>query len=250
MAARKMTVLWMIVPITLFVMLGALFAVRSLFPDVREVSWNPMDRVISVDGVKIRYREYPDTERRDPRNRRPAIVLLHGFRGELDHWQPTMERLHGFRVIALDLVGFGGSDKPHISYDLDTQSRYLVQFLENIGVEKVVLVGISMGASLTAWTAAKVPEKVAGLIMIAPSGYPGTLYKEWPHSTFFKPGIVNRVLCVIACSKWYRKIFPSNLGVQTLTVTASYNCHPRLVARRRHNVVRIQPGIPEDYPAA
>jgi len=204
-------------------MVIAMFVVAdALFPKIKPVNRSPDDLSIVVNGSKIRYRDTLQTAR-NLNSKLPTLVLLHGFRGTLDHWQKTVSYLPQYRVVSLDLVGFGGSDRPLISYDLDTQSEYLEDFMQQLGLGKVVLVGISMGASLTAWTAATDPERVAGLIMIAPSGYPGSLQKEWPHDLFYRPGIANRLLCLIVCSDIFAKLYPENLGRQALNVTASYN---------------------------
>lgn len=202
--------------------IAVLFGTSTLFPKIKAVNNKPDDLSITVNGSKLRYRDTLKTIP-DWNSKSPTLVLLHGFRGTLDHWQKTIAYLPKIRVVSIDLVGFGGSDRPLISYDLNTQSEYLEEFLQKLNLDKVVLVGISMGASLTAWTAAMDPNRVAGLIMIAPSGYPGSLKKEWPHSLFYRPGLANSVLCLIVCSDLYAKLFPDSLGRQALNVTASYN---------------------------
>ncbi|MFC1831583.1 alpha/beta fold hydrolase [Thermodesulfobacteriota bacterium] len=153
----------------------------------------------------------------------PALILLHGFGGRLDEWEKIIPMFPENRVIALDLLGFGGSDRPAVSYDLETQRLYLQAFLEKLGVRRAVLAGRSMGASLAAWTAAISGEQTVGLVLIAPSAYPGSLTYPWPLSWIFKPGFWNQIGAFFVDNVFFRKLFPFSTAPQGVTVTRSYN---------------------------
>ena len=175
----------------------------------------PSDKYVKVKGAKIRYH--------DSGEREPALVLLHGFGDGLEEWNEIMPFFPKNRVVALDLLGFGGSDRPAVSYDLETQRLYLLAFLKELGVRRALLVGRSMGASLAAWTAAKSGEQTVGLVLIAPSAYPGSLTYPWPLSWIFKPGFWNEIGSFFVDNVLFRKLFPFSVAPQGVTVTKSYN---------------------------
>ncbi len=153
----------------------------------------------------------------------PNIILLHGFGGNLKSWDPLSSYLKCGRLISLDIIGFGGSDRPRIKYDLETHRRYLIKFMDVLKIERAVLVGSSMGASIAVWTASNSHERVLALILFAPSGYPGSMKHKWPAHMLYKPGILNRVARQFVESSLYEILFPDSLGRQALCVTASYD---------------------------
>jgi pimeloyl-ACP methyl ester carboxylesterase len=94
------------------------------------------------------------------------IVLLHGLTGTHEYFAPLALRLsQTSRVIAPDLLGFGRSPWPDISYSVDEHLSALEQVLPK---EPAVLIGHSMGALLALEFARRNPERVAGLVMISP----------------------------------------------------------------------------------
>ncbi|NJL93810.1 MAG: alpha/beta fold hydrolase [Anaerolineae bacterium] len=77
------------------------------------------------------------------------IVLLHGWLGSWRYWVPTMQQLTvKYRCYALDLWGFGDSGKDPARYTLERQVRLIDQFLDEMEIPKVVLVGHALGQSL------------------------------------------------------------------------------------------------------
>jgi pimeloyl-ACP methyl ester carboxylesterase len=173
------------------------------------------DLFTTVMGEEIRYRVHGSGE--------PTIIFLHGFGGALTEWRKIMPKLPNNRTIALDLLGFGGSDRPSISYDLETQRKYLVAFMKELKIKQAVLAGRSMGASIAAWTASKSQEKILGLILIAPSAYPGSLTYPWPLSWVFKPGWWNRIASICVDNSIFRRFFPYSQAPQAISVTRSYD---------------------------
>ena len=78
------------------------------------------------------------------------VVLLHGFGASLGHWRHNIPVLAaaGYRVYALDLLGFGGSDKPELSYSLELWEEMLADFWRELIQAPAVWVGNSIGALL------------------------------------------------------------------------------------------------------
>lgn len=100
------------------------------------------------------------------------LVLVHGFGGDKDNWVRVARSLRGpMRVIALDLPGYGESDAPaDAAYSIAAQVEHLHAFLAQIGLTRAHLGGHSMGGNIVASYAAKYPNQVASLWLVAPSG--------------------------------------------------------------------------------
>jgi pimeloyl-ACP methyl ester carboxylesterase len=100
----------------------------------------------------------------------PPVVLLHGLGATNASMLPTMRELAtDHRVLAPDLPGFGDSDKPVRAYDPAFYARWLVAFLDALGIQRAVLVGNSMGGRIAIETALTAPARVERLVLYAPS---------------------------------------------------------------------------------
>jgi pimeloyl-ACP methyl ester carboxylesterase len=117
-----------------------------------------------VDGFRIVYL--------DSGGSGEPVVLVHGFGGEKDNWVRTARLLRPkVRVIALDLPGYGESDSPlDGSYTIADQVEHLHAFIAALGLTHVSLGGHSMGGNVVATYAAKYPNEVGSLWLIANSG--------------------------------------------------------------------------------
>jgi len=75
------------------------------------------------------------------------LVLVHGLGGKAQDWAPMMPSFmrHGYRVYALDLLGFGQSDSPDVDYSISLQAEILQQFFESQHLTRADLGGWSMG---------------------------------------------------------------------------------------------------------
>ena len=100
------------------------------------------------------------------------LVLLHGFMGSKEHWTPAARPLaRQFRVTALDLPGFGQSALvPGSDYSVPAQVERLRGFVDAVGLETFWLGGSSMGGNIAGAFAARYPERVRGLWLVAPLG--------------------------------------------------------------------------------
>lgn len=100
-----------------------------------------------------------------------ALVLVHGMFGDHLDWEPVLEPLAArHRVIAVDLPGFGASDKPDREYTADFFLETLDGLLEELGVERAALAGNSFGGILATLYAARHPDRVSRLILVAGGG--------------------------------------------------------------------------------
>ena len=116
------------------------------------------------------------------------MVLLHGLGGDGSCWAPNIGPLAAdFRVIALDEIGFGQSDKPLANYHNGMLSEFLVDFLKAVGAPKASLAGNSMGASVAAYTAVHYPNAVDRLVLVDGAGF--QLPPRDPHVAQIQNGV-------------------------------------------------------------
>jgi pimeloyl-ACP methyl ester carboxylesterase len=101
-----------------------------------------------------------------------TLLLLHGFGESLTTWRAVFDPLGArWRVIAIDLPGFGGSAKPDSSYALPVMTDRLSRFVDRWTSGTLVVVGHSMGGELAAALALARPDRVRLLVLIAPAGF-------------------------------------------------------------------------------
>jgi len=101
-----------------------------------------------------------------------TVVLLHGnnfagfyFGGPIDAF-----RKEGFRVVVPDQIGYGRSSKPIMTYTFDDMARNTHLILEHLGIQKVMVVGHSMGGMLAARFSTQFPDTVERLVLYNPIG--------------------------------------------------------------------------------
>lgn len=137
-----------------------------------------------------------------------TIVLLHGMSGSARYWQNFTPYLpKSRRIVALDLLGFGLSPKPkNIIYNYETHLESIIQTLKHIGVcMPLTLVGHSMGGLLALRLAAKHPDLVKKLVLIAAPIYetPHQAHLAITQSSKLKElayyGFSSRILCNTWC---------------------------------------------------
>lgn len=112
---------------------------------------------LEVEGARVRYVDVGEG---------PAVVLLHGFASSIENWTAVMPALvENHRVIAIDLKGFGWTDRPVSDYSPAAQAQLVKAVLDARGVQKVSLVAHSWGSSVAlAFTMAN-PTRVERLAL-------------------------------------------------------------------------------------
>ncbi len=120
----------------------------------------------NVAGVRVHYVD---------RGKGPAVVLVHGFASSLETWSSMMPALEkkGFRVIALDLKGFGWTDRPEGDYSPDAEAKLIYGLLDQRGVDRFALVAHSWGSSVALAAALQQPARVTRLAL-----YDAWVYEE------------------------------------------------------------------------
>ncbi|MCP4578151.1 MAG: alpha/beta hydrolase [Deltaproteobacteria bacterium] len=124
------------------------------------------DHFVAIDGIRYHYTEYPALGE--------DIFLLHGFGSSTYTWKKVALLLQakGYHVWALDMKGFGWSDKPrNDDYSPEQLMAEVNAWMDKIGLRKVVFVGNSLGGAI-AWNMALAhPDKVKKLVLIDAAGF-------------------------------------------------------------------------------
>jgi len=101
-----------------------------------------------------------------------ALVLLHGFNGDADHFGRLARHLTGhFRILAPDLPGFGETEYTGaVDYRIEAQAESVVRWMDRVGIQRCYLGGSSMGGYIACAIAARHPERIRALWLLAPGG--------------------------------------------------------------------------------
>jgi pimeloyl-ACP methyl ester carboxylesterase len=115
-------------------------------------------------GWQTRY-----TYQRSSSNKSAApVLLLHGFGASIGHWHHNIEFLATHHTVyGLDLVGWGGSRKPNIKYDIDLWVDQVYDFWQTFIGQPMILIGNSIGSLVALVAAARHPEMATSLIMVS-----------------------------------------------------------------------------------
>ena len=117
---------------------------------------------VDVDGIRVHYQQAGD-------ERAPAMVLIHGFASSTLVWSQVFLKLAeaGFRVIAVDMLGYGYSAKPRNGeYTIAGQAKLLVRLLDRLGIPRAIFVGSSYGGAVAATCALDYADRVEKLILV------------------------------------------------------------------------------------
>ena len=136
---------------------------------------------IVIDGGLIHYESI---------GRGKPLIFLHGWLGSWRYWMNSMEELSAyFRTYALDMWGFGDSDKTFERYRLLDYINLLTSFMDELGIQKVSLVGHSLGAMVAVRFASRYPERVEKMVAVSLP-----LMGKAVNSGFFKPNNVVKLI--------------------------------------------------------
>ena len=90
------------------------------------------------------------------------VVFLHGWLGSWRYWFPTMERVaENFRTYSFDFWGFGESRRKSTYESIQNYSDQVIRFLDELGIDRCLLVGHSMGGMVAVKTAINHPKRIS-----------------------------------------------------------------------------------------
>ena len=117
---------------------------------------------VPVDGARVHFQEFGE-----PGD--PTLLLIHGYTASTYAWRTAAPMLadEGFRVIAVDLLGFGYSEKPRwFDYSIQAQARMVSRFMDRLGIGRATVVGSSYGGAVAATLALDYAERVEKLVLV------------------------------------------------------------------------------------
>ena len=102
----------------------------------------------------------------------PVVVLLHGLASDADTWDKAIDLLaeRGLRVLAVDLLGHGASDKPDTDYLLEDFAESLARFLDALGIASATLCGHSFGGAVAMFFGTRHPDRVERVVLVSAGG--------------------------------------------------------------------------------
>ncbi|MFZ0660538.1 MAG: alpha/beta hydrolase [Candidatus Binataceae bacterium] len=114
--------------------------------------------IASINGISIAYRD---------RGSGAAVVFVHGHPFDQSMWDPQLAALSWkYRTITLDLRGYGKSEVPNVNATtVETMAADIKSLLDHLGIQKTVVVGLSMGGQVAMAFADLFPERLAGLVL-------------------------------------------------------------------------------------
>jgi pimeloyl-ACP methyl ester carboxylesterase len=119
----------------------------------------PDSRFAKLDTIRVHYHNYGTGNE--------ALVFVHGWTCNLNFWKANIPAfVKQTRVIAIDLPGHGESDKPQTTYSMDLFARAIDAVLQDAKVERVVLLGHSMGTPVIRQFYRRYPQKTQGLVLV------------------------------------------------------------------------------------
>jgi len=162
------------------------------------------DGAVTVEGSRIHYRDAGDGQ---------PVVLLHG--GIIDaasvSWPPVIDRLApDYRVLAPDLLGYGESDLPPGPYSIPRHASVVAAVIDELELESVTLVGLSLGGAVAMQVALDRPDLVDRLVPIDPFGLGQELPNGLLSYLLARVQLFNRI--AIAAFRRSRRLTRASLG--------------------------------------
>lgn len=110
-----------------------------------------------------------------------TVVFVHGLGSYLKFWRSQLDAFHqqGYHVVAVDLPGYGKSDKPgSFPYTMEAMADVVRELVQGLGVQKPILAGHSMGGQTSLSYAIRYPEDLSALVLVSPAGFEKFSWKE------------------------------------------------------------------------
>lgn len=121
------------------------------------------ERVAMLNGYEFRYLDSGEG---------PAVLFIHGLTGSSRNWAHLVDMLNtDHRILVPDLHGHGASAKPMGDYSLSAHAATLRDLLDRLGIDRVTLVGHSLGGGIAMQFCYLFPERVERLVLVASGGF-------------------------------------------------------------------------------
>ena len=208
----------------------------------------------SIDPAEIRFR--PGVRREGPFRIRyvtvhgyrrayvmagagPALLLVHGIGDSSDTWRPVFDELARYHtVIAPDLLGHGRSEKPRADYTIAGFANGMRDLLAVLGVDRVTVVGHSLGGGVAAQFAYQFPERCERLVLVGSGGVGRTVspllrFAAVPGAEVLMPFLgLPPVRALSRAGASLLRILDTALGRDAVEILAVFDALPDTQARR------------------
>ncbi len=191
--------------IALGLLVGTLFVLPLVvpLPPLRdtvppEALADPDSQFVVLDGITVHYKAAGAGE--------TGFVLLHGFGASTFSWREVLSAFSAWgNTVAFDRPGFGLTERPLAwvganPYAAESQIAFALCLMDELGIEKAILVGHSAGGGIALLTALTHPERVAALVLISPATGGGGPFPAWlrpvlatPQARRLGPLLVRRI---------------------------------------------------------
>lgn len=130
-----------------------------------DIDWPAYTQTAMIGGKKVNFVDYGDPSQ-------PPVVLIHGLAASWQCWLENIPALaEDFRVVALDLPGFGESEMPRETISIDGYAHCVAELLDHLNIASASLIGNSMGGQTSVRFALDFPERTERVILVSPAGY-------------------------------------------------------------------------------
>jgi len=131
----------------------------SLLLIIFSCSKKPDNVAISADGINIVFDQKGDGDL--------AIVFVHGFSTTRQYWNYQLEHFSNeYKVVTIDIGGFGESGTSRSNWTVTAMGEDVIAVINKLKLNRVILVGHSMGGPVIVEAAKLIPEKIAGLVPV------------------------------------------------------------------------------------
>jgi pimeloyl-ACP methyl ester carboxylesterase len=151
-------------------------------PNWREVDWRAHLHQAEVDGASVNYVDIGSGEE-------SPVIFIHGLAGQWQNWLENIPRIsQERRVIAPDLPGHGASKPPRDEISISGCGRMVHGLAEQLGIERAVVVGNSMGGFVASEVAIQFPGFVERLMLVSAAGISSASVSQAPVMTLGRIG--------------------------------------------------------------
>jgi pimeloyl-ACP methyl ester carboxylesterase len=180
-------------------------------------------RTVRAGGHAIAYREAGPADG-------PVVVLLHGLASDADTWDKALGPLaeRHLRVLAVDLIGHGESDKPSVEYLLSDFAHSLAEFLDALAIPTATLCGHSFGGAIAMYFGTRHPERVERVVLVSAGGLGREVHPVLRAAAL---PVVAPVVLRAATRPWLRRVYRHPRVHRALRLTPDNLINLRRAAR-------------------
>ncbi len=195
----------------------------------------PPDQYLKLGNINTRF--WAAGEKGTP------IILVHGLGGSIENWAYNIDAMaQRHRVYALDLKGFGRTDKTPVLHEMDELRQFINDFLEVQHIAKASLVGNSLGGGLVLSLAIQSPDKVDKIVLVDTAGMGSDVIIDFKLVSIPVLGeLLSRVSLKSTASLWRKIVFDSSLVTdelveETFKLATLPGAHKALLATLRAGI--------------